>query len=174
MAVMSKIVGILLVMVGCVGCGWYLAFRARLRIDILQDLLQAMILLYGDIEYSGDDISENMDRLSARSEYFSDFFHRIALRLQKKTGHSLYQIWREELRGSPIKEKLHREDMRLLEELGKNLGRLDRRTQLHTLQMWRTRLEGNLSAAREEYGSKAKLCHVLGITVGAFLVVLLV
>lgn len=174
MAVMGKIIGILLVMVGSGGCGWYFAFRAKMRIDILQDLLQAMILLYGDIEYSGDDMYENMDRLSDRSEYFSDFFQQVALRLRAKTGQSLYQIWKEELGRSWVRERLQREDVRLLEELGKNLGRLDRKTQLHSLQMWRKRLEGNLSIAREEYGNKAKLFRVLGITVGAFLAVLLV
>lgn len=173
MCMMVKILGVILVVAGSSGCGWYLAYGARLRIDILQEILQAILFLYGDIEYAGGDMSENMDRLAGRTTYFSPFFYKVSERLEQRMGQSLYQIWKEELKKLPCKGRLQKEDLAFLEELGKNLGNLDRTTQLHTLQVMRGRLEQSIDGAREEYRNRAKLFRVVGITVGVFTAVLL-
>lgn len=168
-----KLLGGVLVVAGSGGCGWYMAYRARQRIEILQELLQAMLMLHGDIEYAAGDMSENMERLAQRTDFFSDFFSRVSRRLNERLGQSLYQIWNEELRTVPCRTRLCREDVAFLKGLGKNLGNLDRQTQLQTLHVMRDRLEGSIATAREEYQSRAKLFRVVGITVGVFTMVLL-
>lgn len=173
MCMMQKMLGAILVLAGSGGCGWYLAYAARRRIEILQELLQAIFILYGDIEYAAGDMSENMGRIAQRTDAFSCFFQRIARRLHEKMGQSLYKIWKEEMCGIPCRTRLRREDIAFLEELGKNLGNLDRQTQLHTLQMMEGRLEKSILVAREEYANRAKLFRVVGITVGVFTTVLL-
>lgn len=174
MCLMLKTIGVFLVVAGAGGCGWVLARSAGKRIEILQELLQALILLHGDIAYSVGDMSENMERLSCRTEYFSAFFQEISERLSQKRGQSLYHIWREELKQLSCRQLLHREDMEFLKEIGQNLGNLDRQTQLNTLQVMRERLQQNIDAARQEYRSQAKLFRVVGLTVGIFTAVLLV
>lgn len=173
MGMVLKMVGGFLVVAGSGGCGWYLAYAARQRIDILRELLQAIVILYGDVEYGVGDMAENMERLSRRTQYFSSFFRRVSKHLDEKTGQSLYQIWGEEMETISCRTRLWREDMALLEELGKNLGNLDRQTQLHTLHVLRERLEHNISLAVVDYRSRARLFRVVGITVGVFTVVLL-
>lgn len=173
MCMIQKVLGSVLVVLGSSGCGWYLAYAARQRIEILQELLQAIFILYGDIEYAAGDMSENMEGIARRTDVFSVFFKKIAGRLHDKKGQSLYNIWKEEMQGIPYRTRLRREDIAFLEELGKNLGNLDRKTQLHTLQMMEGRLEKSILAAREEYADKAKLFRVVGITVGVFTTVLL-
>ena len=51
---------------------------------------------------------------------------------------------------------------------------LDRQSQLHTLEIFKSRLEGIISAARSEYKGKAKVCHAVGAAAGIFISVLLV
>lgn len=173
MQILLKLLGVVLVVSGSGCCGWYMAYGARMRIRILQELQQALLVLYGEIEYAAGDMAENMEKLGERMEYFSDFFCNISKRLNQRTGYSLYQIWKEEMKTLSCRAKLEPEDITLLEELGRNLGNLDRQTQLHTLQVLNGRLQGVLQAAKEQYGNQAKVYRVLGITVGVFTAVLL-
>ena len=173
MFIVLKMLGAVLVVAGGGGCGWYLAYGARQRISILQELQQAILILYGDIEYAAGDLAENMERLAGRTEFFSVFFMKVSGRLGEKMGQSLCRIWKEELWALPCRTRLQKEDMDFLEELGRHLGNLDRNTQLHTLQVMQGRLEQAVEQAREEYGNRAKLFRVVGVTVGVFTAVLL-
>lgn len=168
-----KLLGAFLVIGGGACCGWYAAYMAKVRIMILQEMQQSLLILYGEIEYAAGDMAENMEKLGYRMEYFSRFFHTISERLNQRMGQSLYQIWEEELQQLSCKAKIKESDMEFLDELGKNLGNLDRQTQLNTLQILSGRLDGQIRSAKEEYEKRAKVYRVIGITVGVFTAVLL-
>lgn len=65
-------------------------------------------------------------------------------------------------------------NMELLRSIGENLGNMDRQTQLHTLEIFQTRLREILMQARQEYGEKAKVSGIVWITAGLFLALVLV
>lgn len=168
-----KIMGSILILAGSCGCGWYQAFREKKRIQALQELQQLLLLLYGDIEYAAGDLVANLDRLSEKSRYFSDFFCHVRDRLEARSGRTLYQIWRVEVGNSLGRDILKREDLELIDEIGRELGGLDRHTQLKLLQIQGQRIGQRIQDAQREYQGKARICHVLGVTVGIFTCVLL-
>ncbi len=168
-----KIIGSILILAGSCGCGWYQAYREKRRIRALQELQQLLLLLYGDIEYAAGDLVGNLDRLSEKSCYFSEFFRQVRDRLEERSGQPLYQIWTSEVKNNLGHDILKREDLELLDEVGKELGGLDRHTQLKLLHIQGQRVEQQLQYAQENYQGRARLCHVLGVTVGIFTCVLL-
>lgn len=173
MGILVKMIGTILVIAGSGGCGWYLAYETKMRIRILQELQQGLVVLQGEMEYAGDDMEEILEGVSKKSVYFTEFFRSISKRLHRKENRSLFAIWQEEIQRLSCRKKMKEEDLFFLEELGKNLGNLDRQTQLHTLELLSGRLEKQITYAREEYQNKAKVYRVLGVTVGVFATVLL-
>lgn len=171
---MLKVCGVLLVMAGCSGLGGYVVLRYAARIRILGELEQALQFLYGEIEYSGCDIIELLDKLVLRSKYFEVLWRNMHDCLLEYDGQGFYYHWKEELKGVMGVECLKEEDRELLLAIGENIGNTDRQTQLHTLHIFQERLHGILLQARQEYREKAKVSMVVGITAGLFLALVLV
>ena len=80
---MLKAAGVILILFGCGGLGWHAVLRHTARIKMLAELEQALQYLYGEIEYSGSDMMELLDRLAARQGYFGDLWKNMGDCLQK-------------------------------------------------------------------------------------------
>lgn len=171
---MLKICGFALVIAGCSGLGGYMVIRYAARIRILGELEQALQFLYGEIEYSGCDIIELLDKLAVRSNYFTGLWQNMHRCLQEYDGQGFAYHWQKELKAVVGIECLNEEDMELLLAIGKNIGNTDRQTQLHTLHIFQERLREILVRARQDYREKAKVSMVVGITAGFFLALVLV
>ena len=147
-----------------------------LRIRLLRELNQAIQLLYGEIEYAATDMVEILWLLGERGEYFRPFFGQVARSLEERNGEPLYHIWEREAdrlsRTGENRLAFTREDIRFLKGLGKNLGNVDRATQLHTLGSFQRQLEGMIAQAEESCRGQAKICRVVG-TVGGLLTAVL-
>ena len=77
--IICKIVGGILVFSGGCGCGIWMAGRKKKRINILRELEQVLIFLYGEIEYAGADIVEIFQRLAEKTDYFQSFFREMGM-----------------------------------------------------------------------------------------------
>ncbi len=173
MGILIKLIGMILVIAGSGSCGWYLANESKLRIRILQELQQGILVLYGEMEYAAEDMEEILKGVSRKSYFFSEFFYKVSQKLYRKESRTLYEIWQEEVQSLSCRKRLKEEDLLFLEEVGKNLGNLDRQTQLNTLKIMLQRLEKQIKDARAEYENRAKVYRVVGVTVGVFATVLL-
>lgn len=171
---MLKGLGILLIFLGCSGLGWYAVSRYTTRIRILSELEQALQFLYGEIEYSGSDIIELLDKLALRGGYFEQLWTEMGKSLRSYDGQGFFYHWKEWLQVVVGIESLKGEDMELLLSIGENIGNTDRQTQLHTLHIFQERLHGILIQARQDYRERAKVSIVAGVTAGLFLALLLV
>lgn len=170
---MLKLLGSILIIGGCSGIGFYIASRGAARIRILRELEQILEYLYGEIEYSGCDMAELMERLSFRGGAFGDFFLGIRGKLLSHQGYRFSEYWSGELSYIHGVENLLPEDIELLHCIGDNLGNCDRGTQLRTIEIFKKRLEKTLAGATEEYRGKAKLSIIVCATAGCFLAILL-
>lgn len=94
--------------------------------------------------------------------------------LLEKSGRSLYDVWQTELEKCRWYTLLSYDDRQFMGELGKNIGNLDRMSQLHTLEIFKQRLVIVINDARDEYKGQAKVCHVVGVTAGIFISILLI
>lgn len=171
---MLRLLGVLLVVCGCSGMGWYSVSKYATRIRVLQELEQALQFLYGEISYSACDMVELMGKLSLRGGSFEKFWQGIQTLLLQHKGQPFFTYWKSQLSKIYGYQYLTREERSLIEKIGSNLGNLDRQTQLDTIQMFQKRLERILGQAVKEYHGKARISMVLGVTAGMFLAILLI
>jgi len=171
---MLKLFGVCLIVCGCSGLGWYAVTGYAARLRMLEEAEQALHFLYGEIEYSGCDMIELLDKLALRGGYFGSFWSGMAGCLQNYDGQRFSEHWQQEIKKIPEIRNLKAEDLELLMEVGGNLGNMDRYTQLHTLEIFQGRIRAIIGQAREEYRDKAKVSLVVGVTVGCLLVLLLI
>lgn len=168
----QKGLGGIFVILGCSGAGFYVAFRYATRIRILKELEQALHYIYGEISYSAPDMAEIMEHLSFRGGTFGEFFLNMRGRILSHQGLRFCEYWTEEMKDIPGLEHLTTTDCEFLQQLGENLGNMDRMTQLNTLQIFQERLSKIIQNAEQEYHGKAKVSVVIGMTIGIFLVIL--
>ena len=171
--IICKIVGGVLVFAGGCGGGIWMAARKKKRIDILRELEQVLIFLYGEIAYAGADIVEIFRRLAEKTDYFRSFFLEMGMETGGDHEETLYQLWDRKVGQSPAARWMDKEDLALWKETGKHLGTVDRQTQLQTLQILQKRLRRQLTEAETQYGSQARVYRLVGITGGIFTVILL-
>jgi stage III sporulation protein AB len=170
---MLKGVGICLIIGGCIGLGWYMVSRYAARLRMLGEAEQAFHFLYGQIEYSGCDMIELLDKLARRGGSFGGVWHRLAEDLKQYDGQCFAQHWRKEMGTISDAAGFTQGDWELLMDIGENLGNTDRFTQLRTLEVFQERLHGGIEQARAEYREKAKVSMVVSLTIGFFLTLLL-
>lgn len=169
---MLKIVGICLVMVGCVGIGWYLSGKALRRIHLLEEWESLLQLLYGEVDYAGRDLPDLIHCMIEQSYESRSFWKGIDRQLRQGNAGRIASIWQRELQQKEW-QILQEPERRILEELGGIIGQTDRQTQLHAIQLYQQRLGEVLKRGRDSYQGQARVYHVAGITVGGFLVILL-
>ncbi len=171
---MIKLLGVFLVTGGCSMCGWYFSGMFLGRIHLLEEWQQLIQYLYGEIEYSASDMEEILQLMVLRSTYSKAFWENMVQEIKQHRGILFSDIWKENLPDIELWESLKRNEREIIIELGRNVGNLDRETQLHTLDIFQKRISDSLLKARDEYRTQEKLCHVIGITAGIFISILLV
>lgn len=171
---MLKLVGVLLILTGCTGVGLYTALRYLIRIHLLEELEQAMQFIYSEVEYAACDMVEIMHMLTVRGCACRPFWCRMEEALLSCEGRLFYQCWKEYISDIDGYSCLKAEELLLLQELGKNLGNMNREAQLHTICLFLERLHTILIQAKGEYKEKRKISGIVGITAGIFISVLLV
>ncbi len=169
---MLKILGICLVMAGSGGIGWYLSGKALRRIRLLEEWEGLLQLLYGEVDYAGYDLPDLIRRMIDQSHDTKQFWRRMDETLRQEDPGRICGIWQKELSHRDW-TVLQEQERRILGELGEILGQTDRQTQLHAIQLYQQRLGGVLKQAKDAYQGQARVYHVAGITVGSFLVILL-
>ena len=152
-----KMTGGAMVFAGGSGFGLWLAGKRKRRIEILRELAQALILLYGEVEYAAVDMVEIFQKLSGKTCYFRGFFGNMYEGLLRAEDVSLQELWENGIMADKTAGMLDREDVMLWREIGMHLGTLDRQTQLQTLHVLQDRLGRSIQDAETEYQSQAKV-----------------
>lgn len=155
------------------GLGFSYSRRWTRRLELLKGLHQMMNLLKGEISYGRLPLPEAFLRIGKRiAPPLSDFAASLGRKLKSRPGEPFSSVYREQLREMLGGSGLARADLEQLEDLGKQLGYLDRETQLRTLDLYTHSLEEVIRELREELPGRKKVYQSLGILGGLFLAVL--
>lgn len=166
---MLKGIGLLLLVV-CGGlCGFYAAANVRRK----QQQLVTLSSLLHELEISmwchGGTLQELLELLTQRETYrcFS-FLRNTIVSMQEQTSFSV--AWREAVQADAT---LPLDSKQLLCELGEELGISDLYSQREILERYRSRLQQQETAQREESQKKIKLYQSMGLLVGIAIAILI-
>ena len=106
-----KMTGGAMVFAGGSGFGLWLAGKRKRRIEILRELAQVLILLYGEVEYAAVDMVEIFQKLSGKTCYFRGFFGNMYEGLLRAEDVSLQELWENGIMADKTAGMLAREDV---------------------------------------------------------------
>lgn len=169
-----KVIGAILVTVGCSGLGIWMAGQWKLRLKVMENLRKMIFLLKGEIVYANSPLTEAFERTGKKSDtYLGELFLRVAERMERQQGEPFYEMWKEEIDGLSKGFPLTKEDRQDLKGMGEHLGYLDREMQERTLLLYLEQLDLTIEYLREHQRERSRLYTSLGIMGGLFLTIVM-
>lgn len=169
---MAKGIGCSCLLLAFVLLGQELCRTLRSRRKEQESWYQQMLLLKGEIQYGQTSLPELCLKLGEKEDTrVGAFFIRMGRRLQENRGKiPFFQIWQEEMQ--PLVQEVHLEEQPLL-QLGRNLGSLNRQTELDNLDLYISFLKRQLEQEQRDFSNRIKMVQALTISGGLILVILL-
>lgn len=169
-----RLIGFFFLTIGGGGCGFYMAYRLTERVKQLRQLYQLLLMLQGEIRYQNSLLQEAFMAMAGRLlGWQNQFLEEISLQLKNQTEKTMEQLWCEEVRKLPDYTSFSEEEVKLLLELGGQLGYLDREMQLTTLEFYKKRVIDLIEELERQKTEKCRLYRVLGVASGMFVALLL-
>ena len=142
------------------------------RVTALRALVEALELMERELEFRLTPMQELLEGTARRvGEPAAGFLGACARGLDELGERSLAELWAREAgeRLTPLKPR----DLEVVLSVGGVLGRYDAEGQRRAIAACREELTGFLAAAAEERRKQGRVYGALGVTAGAFLVILL-
>lgn len=168
---MIRLIGAALVAAGAAWLGIQAAGELRRRALAVRQAAGGLVLLEGELELGAPPLSRLMARGAARSggpvkELFQDCLQGLE-RLEQEEFSALWHRLAEDC------TQLHPEARAILASLGDILGRYDAQRQREAISAARRRLEELAGRLEEDSRRQGRVYQTLGLSGGAFLVILL-
>ncbi len=164
----------ILILLAGVGIGHLKAKTYDNRVYHLQELITTLKVLESEMQYRMDPLPDLFLRVSKIKEGMSRILLETAGNLLKtQSARDLPDCWKESVETAYLESALHREDKRIISDLGIELGKTDIFSQSSMFQRTFSLLEAQVEEAIEEKKTKGKMYKSLGTAVGVLIVILL-
>ena len=168
---MIRLIGAVLVAAGGALLGFQAAAELRGRVRALDQLEAGLALLEQELELNLAPLSRLLERGAAHSEGAArELFQSCVQGLDRLDREDFSALWRRLVAGQSA---LGPEGQAILYPLGDTLGRYEARRQLEALSAARRRLEELSARLEADSRQTGRVYQVLGLSGGAFLVILL-
>lgn len=169
---MTRNLGALFLAGGAVLLGICAAYRTKKRVSDLRLLILGLRAVLRELSYRLAPLPELLRGAEAQTTgRVQHFFSLCALGAEHLNGRSFRTVWAQAAAESRM--CLIQEDWQCLEQLGPVLGRYDGENQRLALEAVLDGLDAQCAEATRQSRSQGKLYSVLGVTAGAFLLILL-
>ncbi|MGN0986066.1 MAG: stage III sporulation protein AB [Candidatus Enterenecus sp.] len=170
---MIRLAGAALLAAGSGLLGLCAVHRLDGRVWDLRQLILGLETMIRELDYRLAPLPELLERAAAEAEgEVSQFFSLSARGASHLNGRTFQAVWRQAAEAAQL--RLDQTDMALLEQLGGVLGRYDGESQRRALALAVDRLEERRVQAGERRARQGRVYGVLGLTAGAFLMILLI
>jgi len=169
---MLRLLGAVLLMGGAAALGFSAAAHLRMRVVCLRSLLTSLEQMERELRFCLTPLPVLFGNLAMVSGTPANRFYELCAREMKQLGERpLSELWRNALEKAAL--PLEMDEMRVLTELGTVLGRYDAAGQQEALDLARNRLFVFLTRAEEDRSRLEKVYGALGLSAGAFLLLIL-
>ncbi len=169
-----KIIGSLCLMLTATAVGFFKAELLCVRVKRLMELKRMMIFLQGELRVYKATLSEAFASVAERlEEPFGSALEKMALQMEQQNSPGFSAIWQEMEKKMLQEEGFLKEDEALFRMLQNSLGYLDLTMQTEALNLAIFQTDEAMKEAKEQQRVKGKLYKTMGVTAGAFLVLLI-
>lgn len=170
---MLRGIGAFLVFLASAGMGYQESRKLSEHIQALEDFLQVIIYLKGEIRYGGSSLPDAFREATGHcSERYADFLKAVSEKMENRQEEDPGRIVRQCAKEYIKENSLSVEEKERIAQLGERLGYLDREMQLRQLSLYESEFERMIQQAKEAAPAKKKLYHSLGVFSGAMIAIL--
>lgn len=171
---MMKWMGVVCILTGALGMGWYLQQNLRRHLILLGELKQALICMRNELIYTRCPMSE----LYASAQQcvgleLKECFVRLEEQTQENAQAEACQIWNSVWNLQSKQLGFTKEEQRILRQAGQKLGGMEVNQQAELLQFAQEQLEERLEQYRRTQRQQEYLYRSLSLLGGLFLIILL-
>lgn len=171
---MLRLVGILLLMTGCIGLGYNAVAEEKQRIRELREIRSIMLRIQNEMTYGKRTLPEICNLFGESGEEpYRTIFCMIFQKAQENDGATLERIWMEEMENGIRNLPLKREEKEILKSLPGHTGIADGNMQAAGIGQSLDIITGRIAQADTEYENKSRVIMSISVTAGLFLSILL-
>ncbi|MCM1047967.1 MAG: stage III sporulation protein AB [Clostridiales bacterium] len=172
---MLRLVGIIMLMFGCIGLGVNKASEEKQRIVRLREIRRMIVRIQGEMAYGKRTLPEICLIFSENStEPYNDAFLGIFKQLEANDGRALEDIWKESLTHCMKDMPLEIEEKDILINLTDHMGIMDEASQAADIGQSLDMITDHIAQAEAEYKNKVKVIMSVSIMAGLFLAIWLI
>ena len=172
---MIKVIGCLLIIIGCTYIGFMYSENFNKRVLQLNELEKSIIQLRNEIIYIYTTLPEAFLNVSQKSiDPIRQFYLHARNLLINNQVNSVYEAFRLSIKENEDKLYLTDIDIKILMDLAKNLGESDIEGQINIFELAIKNLEKQIKTAENLRNKNLKMYRYLGFTIGAVIVIILI
>lgn len=174
-SMMLKWLGAILLVAGTTAFGVYKGCLYKSRLEYMEEIKRAFLYIQGEIRYMNTPMPETLESTAHQMNGACRiFFSKAASGLLDGRGKAFHQVWEEAMKSGISEEALEREARTVLQEMGGQLGCLDRQAQEQAIHYFLIKWEELIEKKRREKKDKLKLYYVCGVMSGLLMVIIIV
>lgn len=167
-----KCFGSVLILAGCAALGWQQGVLLRRRVHMLREMAQSLILFKSLTGTYRLPLNMVFSRISHQTQKpVSDFYKKLSESFSQRENPAGEVLWRQTV--GDMGDVFGKEDRALLEGLGNFIGIQDVKIQKAAVDDCIQEIRERLRFLEEERPAKEKIYRIVSLTIGGFLVILL-
>ena len=169
-----RIMGMIFTIAASAALGFYLSNLGKFRLQDLQEIKKALLILRSEIEYVATPLPEAMANIGKRTSLpVSKIFNHFAENLRSNdSGDSAYHLWLAAIDAHKKETFLKDEDWEVVENFGKTLGYLDKQMQIETIKLTTDYINSQAAGLQEDNSKNQRMYRSLGLIGGVLLLVI--
>ena len=170
-----KIVGVILIIISCYLYGEIAYEKLNSRLIGLKELHKVGRMLKANIRHTGSDIEEVLqDTVTRVRNEVQEFIKEVVQQIKTREVANISFIWNEAITNNFKNIRFSEEELIVIKRLGENLGYMDKEMQIENIELYLHELEEKIEILLFELRQKRKLYRTLSVSIGLFIVLIMV
>lgn len=170
-----RILGMMMIFISCSGIGIMFSYIYKKRLEELNDWKKGVVMLKNEINFSLTPLAEAFEMIAHRLEgNIQLFLYEIGDLFKLDHFQAIEKLDDKHLEKSLLNTCLNQKDRRFIIQFVKNLGALDKESQINNLMLHIEQIELELENSRNNEVKNNKLFKTLGILSGIFVIVIFI
>lgn len=171
---MLKITGVCIVLAGMLGLGLSINAERAQHISYLKDWSRLLEIMENEIAFQRSTLPEICYRIGHHHKIRqSEFVLQLDELIKSNQGLTFGDCWKSKITQILKQQRLKKDEIQLLEEVGNNLQYEDHKMQMRTMQNVRECLEKKIAQEEKEKQEKGKITMCLSCVCGIIMTVIL-
>lgn len=169
-----RILGMMMIFISCSGIGIMCSYIYKKRLEELTEWKKGIVMLKNEINFSLTPLSEAFEVIAQRMEGYMNVFFAQVGELLKINCRSIEKLDDKILEKDLYNTCLNQKDRRLIISFIKNLGLLDKESQINNLMLHIEQINQEIDNSINNEVKNNKLFKTLGILSGIFVIVIFI